>query len=124
MVFTCQLTVELPAFCTLALNGTVAPAKGCAELGVTVTIAGGGGAEEEDTSPPQEFEAIAASKERTRRNEKLERNARGGTASRGWRIKRTPPHVRPIRKCRSSGWGMDSVRLSGIRGTSRKLPQR
>src|SRR6266404_6774831 len=123
MVFTSQLTAELPAFCTIAVNGTVMPANGCAELGVTVTITGGGGAEE-DTRPPQEFEAIATSKERTSRNESSERNTQGGTASRGWRIKRTPPRVRPIRKCRSSGWDMDSVRLSGIRGTSRKLPQR
>src|SRR5258706_10970254 len=114
MVFPCQLTAESPVFCTLAVNGTVAPAKGCAELGVTVTITGGGGAEE-DTRPPQEFEAIARSKGRTSRNESLERNTRGGTASRGWRIKRTPPRVRPIRKCRSSCWDMDSVRLSGIR---------
>src|SRR5713101_1120265 len=105
MVFTCQLTVELPAFCTLALNGTVAPANGCAEAGDNVTITGGEGAEE-DTRPPQEFEAIATSKERTSRNESSERNTQGGTESRDWRIKRTPPRVRPIRKCRSNGWDM------------------
>ena len=38
VAFTCQLTAELAAFCTIALNCTVVPAKGCAEAGATVTV--------------------------------------------------------------------------------------
>ena len=80
MAFTCQLTAELPPFCTLAVNDTVVPAKGCAEAGDNVMITGGG-AEEEDARPPQEFEAIAVSKEITSRSESLECNAREARAA-------------------------------------------
>jgi hypothetical protein len=43
--FTCQLTVELGAFSTMALNCTWPPGKDFAEMGVTVRVAGGGGSE-------------------------------------------------------------------------------
>jgi hypothetical protein len=120
MAFTCQLTAELPAFCTVAVNATVVPAKGCADVGDNVMITGGG-AEEEDTKPPQEFEAIAISKETTSRNESPECNARGGTAADGWQIKRILPPEQLIRKCRSNGWNIGSVRLFGIRGNGAKV---
>src|SRR5216684_4028858 len=61
---TCQLTAELPAFCTVAVNCTVAPVKGCAEGGDTVTITGSGALE--DTRPPQEIWNVADSGARTR----------------------------------------------------------
>src|SRR5260221_9567805 len=54
IVFTCQLTAEAPLFCTVAVNGTLVPVKGCAEAGDNMTITGGG-ALEEDTRPPQEI---------------------------------------------------------------------
>ena len=43
MPFTCQLTAELEAFCTLARNCTLAPADICAEGGETLTLATGAG---------------------------------------------------------------------------------
>ena len=67
---TCQLTAELPAFCTVAVNCTVVPVKGCAEGGDTVTITGSGALE--DTRPPQEIWNVADSGARTRkRNERV-----------------------------------------------------
>jgi hypothetical protein len=44
--FTCQLTAAFPAFCTVAVNGTIVPVKGCAEGGDTVTTTGGGDPED------------------------------------------------------------------------------
>ena len=82
IVFTCQVTAELPEFCTLAVNGTVVPVKGCAEAGDTVTITGAGGVEE--TSPPQELENIAATRERPNRNQHRENKGRGDRESRRW----------------------------------------
>ena len=60
--FTCQLTTKLPAFCTVAVNCTLVPAKGCAEVGDTVTITGAGGSE--DTWLPQEINNIFSSGKR------------------------------------------------------------
>ncbi len=80
--FTCQKTAALPAFCTVAVNGTLVPAKGCAEAGETVTITGGGGPEE--TRPPQETKNIASSGKRRKRDETPGRNARGSKVSCGW----------------------------------------
>jgi len=80
--FTCQLTAELPAFCTAALNFTVVPVKGRAEAGVTVTITGGGALE--DTRPPQEIKNIFNSGKRRNRRETPRRNARDSGASCGW----------------------------------------
>ena len=54
--FTCQVTAELQAFCTITLNCTGAPAKGCAEPGVTLTLTAGGGSE---TMLPHELQIIA-----------------------------------------------------------------
>src|SRR5712691_12182277 len=68
--FTCQVTAELPAFCTSALKDTVPPVNGFAEVGNTVTITGGGALE--DTRPPQEIWNVADSGARTRkRNERV-----------------------------------------------------
>lgn len=63
--FTCQLTAKLPAFCTVAVNCTVVPAKGFAEAGDTLTITGGvvaGGSE--DSRLPQEINNIFSSGKR------------------------------------------------------------
>jgi hypothetical protein len=92
--FTCQVTAELPAFCTFAVNGTVVPAKGCAEAGDTVTtIAGGGGVEE--TKPPQELKNIATNTAGTTRNDEPQRKGGRSMASRSLCLDRTLPRKRP-----------------------------
>src|ERR1700682_3606631 len=80
IAFTCQVTAELPAFCTAAVNCTVVPAKGCAEAGDTVTITGVGALE--DTSPPQEIKNIVSSGKNRKRNDGADRCTPGSIASR------------------------------------------
>ena len=73
IVFTSQFTTEFELFITTALNCTLAPGKGCAELGVTVTVTGedagevgGSGAGLEPTAP-QEVQTALNSREAGRR---------------------------------------------------------
>src|ERR1700730_12121705 len=80
IVFTCQVTAELPAFCTVVVNCTVVPAKGCAEAGDTVTTITGAGALEE-TRPPQEIKNIVGNGNRRNTNERAKRCAQGSRAS-------------------------------------------
>jgi len=65
VVFTSQLTEALETFCTVAVNFTVVPVKGRAEVGDTITVITGDGPEEEET-PPHEIKDIHS--RRTRKN--------------------------------------------------------
>jgi hypothetical protein len=79
-VFTCQLTAELPAFCTVAVNCTVVLVKGCAEVGDTVTVTCGGGPEE--VRPPHEIKNIVNRRGSTRgRHKRSEPHAEGSKTS-------------------------------------------
>jgi hypothetical protein len=118
--FTCQLTAELPAFCTLTVNATLVPANGCAEAGETFMITDAG--EVDEARPPQEFETIAASKETAKRTLMPEWKARGRALSHDGRLKRAPSRERAVCRCRPSGWGIGSVSLLGTGGRRRKLP--
>jgi hypothetical protein len=60
-VFTIQLTFEFGELCTVALNWTVVPTKGCADAGVTVTVMGEEGLE---TRPPHEASMAAGNNQR------------------------------------------------------------
>jgi hypothetical protein len=75
--FTSQLTVVPKALCTVAVNFTVVPVKGCAEVGDTATVTAGDGPEEEAT-PPHEIRNILSDKtsnrnEGPKRREDLDR---------------------------------------------------
>src|SRR5437879_3468115 len=122
--FTCQLTAKLPAFCTVAVNCMVVPAKGCAEAGDTLTITGVVVASgSEDTGPPQEIKNIFSSGKRRKIDEAPRCKARGSMASCGWRVKPTSSREESMRICRSNGGDIGSAKLSKIQRTARKLPQ-
>jgi hypothetical protein len=81
----CQLTAELEAFSTRALNCLFMPGKSCAEVGMTVTVTGAGGAGPEPTAP-QEVQIKQSREEAIRRMRENSRNrpSRGaGNAPRG-----------------------------------------
>jgi hypothetical protein len=95
--FTCQLTAELDAFSTRAWKGTTPPGKGCAEFGVTLTVAGGGGGEE--LTKPQE---VQIKQSRTETHKSLQ-----------WKFPRRPsrmagliPRVGCAQRCKFNGLGM------------------
>jgi hypothetical protein len=75
--FTCQMTAELEAFPTTALNCTLPPWKGCAEFGMTVTVAGGGEAGVEVAEEPPVLHDMQLRQSRREAEMSARRNFRG-----------------------------------------------
>ena len=118
IVFTCQLTVELPAFCIVALNCTVPPVKGCAEAGDTVTVTGGG--ESEEAPPPHEIRNIFSRRTR-KRNERPEHNGDNDRTCRGRWVIPTLPREDWFRGNKSNGLRIGSAESREVPGNSAEV---
>src|ERR1700693_312014 len=114
--FTCQLTAELDAFCTTALNCTLTPGKGCAEFGVTVTVTGGGGEAGPEPTAPQEVQIMQSRRE-------AKRSMRGNFRDRRSRRMDKKPRGRHSPRCRSNGLGMAPPNCVISWRVERKVPQ-
>jgi hypothetical protein len=117
--FTCQLTAELPAFCTVAVNGTLEPVKGCAEAGDTVTVTDGG--EPEEATPPHEIRNIFSRRRTRKRNERPEHNGDNDRTYRGRWITPALPREDWFRGCKSNGVRIGSAESREVPGDSAEV---